>query len=103
MADASSHAPAYGFPGIPVDGHDAVAVYRVAYESLQRARLGSVPTLIECKSKASNSDPISNLERYLSRKGLVHQEWKDEIISEFIPNLDSAIATLSYTPESNLD
>jgi pyruvate dehydrogenase E1 component alpha subunit len=103
MADASSHAPAYGFPGIPVDGHDAVAVYRVAYESIQRARSGSVPTLIECKSKADNSDPIANMEKYLTRKGLFQEEWKNEIIAEFTPTLDSAIATLGSAKESNLN
>ena len=32
---------------ITVDGNDVVAVYRVAYESLERVRLGGGPVLIE--------------------------------------------------------
>ncbi|MGA9670703.1 MAG: thiamine pyrophosphate-dependent enzyme, partial [Terracidiphilus sp.] len=34
-------------PSLPVDGHDVVAVYRVASESIARARQGRGPTLIE--------------------------------------------------------
>ncbi len=47
--EIGAQAQSYGFPGIAVDGHDLVAVYRVAYESLVRARRGGGPTLIECK------------------------------------------------------
>ncbi len=36
-------------PSIPVDGLDLAAVYRVAHESVLRARRGGGPTLIECK------------------------------------------------------
>jgi TPP-dependent pyruvate/acetoin dehydrogenase alpha subunit len=39
----------FGCPGIPVDAHDVVAVYRVAHESIQRARRGGGPTLIQCE------------------------------------------------------
>jgi TPP-dependent pyruvate/acetoin dehydrogenase alpha subunit len=47
--ELGAQAESYGFPGIPVDGHDLVALYRVAHESLVRARRGGGPTLIECK------------------------------------------------------
>ncbi|HEY4045491.1 MAG TPA: thiamine pyrophosphate-dependent enzyme [Acidobacteriaceae bacterium] len=39
----------FGCPEIPVDAHDVVAVYRVAHESIQRARRGGGPTLIQCQ------------------------------------------------------
>ena len=37
-----------GVPGIAVDGADAIALYRVAQESLERVRGGGGPVLIEC-------------------------------------------------------
>ena len=40
-----------GFPAIVVDGKDAVAVWRVAHESIHRARNGAGPTLIECVTR----------------------------------------------------
>ncbi len=40
----------YGMPGIEVDGNDIAAVARAAGEAVQRARTGSGPTLIECKT-----------------------------------------------------
>jgi pyruvate dehydrogenase E1 component alpha subunit len=39
---------AYGFPGIQVDGNDALAVYAASREAVERARAGDGPTLIEC-------------------------------------------------------
>lgn len=40
-------AKAYGFPGIRVDGNDAVAVYHAMREAANRARNGEGPTLLE--------------------------------------------------------
>src|SRR3989441_5689608 len=41
-------AVAYGFPGVKVDGNDAVAVYAAVKEAVGRARSGGGPTLVEC-------------------------------------------------------
>jgi pyruvate dehydrogenase E1 component alpha subunit len=40
--------PAFGMPGIRVDGQDVLAVRAVAREAIARARAGEGPTLIEC-------------------------------------------------------
>lgn len=66
------------FPHIAVDRDDVVAIYRVASESISRARLGRGPTLIECLplpvSQARNGrhghDPIRHMEHYLKARGL---------------------------------
>lgn len=63
------------FPSIAVDCHDVVALYRVAFEAISRARLGRGPTLIEClpfrmKNGAHAEDPILHMEHYLRAKGL---------------------------------
>src|SRR6476646_3011937 len=42
----SAKAVAYGFPGVKVDGTDAVAVYDAVDEAVTRARQGDGPTLI---------------------------------------------------------
>ena len=46
----ANRAPAYGLPGVEVDGNDVVAVHRVAGEAVRRARGGEGPTLMECKT-----------------------------------------------------
>ena len=59
----------YTFPSIAVDGHDVVAVYRVASESIAHARKGHGPTLIE-SMHVSPGCPLRNMEDYLAAKGL---------------------------------
>jgi 2-oxoisovalerate dehydrogenase E1 component len=44
----AQRAAGYGFPGVTVDGRDAVTCYVVAKEAIARARAGGGPTLIEC-------------------------------------------------------
>src|SRR6476660_8811414 len=45
--DFAGKAAAYGFPGVKVDGTDAVAVYDAVDEAVTRARQGEGPTWIE--------------------------------------------------------
>src|SRR5438093_1198839 len=44
----AQRAAGYGFPGVTVDGRDAVTCYAVSKEAVTRARAGDGPTLIEC-------------------------------------------------------
>lgn len=48
--DLATRAMAYNIPGIVVNGNDVLEVYRVTKESVERARKGEGPTLIECKT-----------------------------------------------------
>jgi pyruvate dehydrogenase E1 component alpha subunit len=48
--DLATRALAYDIPGIVVNGNDVLEVYRVTKESVERARKGEGPTLIECKT-----------------------------------------------------
>lgn len=43
----AERAVAYGFPGVRVDGNDAIAVYAAVKEARERALAGEGPTLIE--------------------------------------------------------
>lgn len=92
--DTRSEAVGFGFPGITVDGNDAVAVYRVAHEAVERARSGGNPTLIEAQvfSENGSSDPITAMERHLTGKGIFSEDWKKEIIAGFQRELGSAVA-----------
>jgi len=44
------HAAAYGIPGYRIDGNNVVQVAGYAAKAIQRARKGSGPTLIECRT-----------------------------------------------------
>ncbi len=81
------------FPVITVDTHDVVAVYRVAYEAISRARSGQGPTVIECQpflpTGRTNSpngvlapNPVANMEHYLRAKGLFDPKLKRHAAAE---------------------
>ena len=86
--------------GISVDGNDVVAVYRVAYESLDRVRKGDGPVMIEGKtyseanrgkrSKPVERDPLIHMERYLRAKKLLKPSWKKQLAEEFTKELKRA-------------
>lgn len=101
-----------GLPGIPVDGSDVVAVYRVAFETIARVRQGNGPALIECRhdshqpvqsdsnGTAAAHDPIRNMEHYLTGKGLFAEAWKQKLIHEFSRDLDAAAKAPANVPAS---
>jgi TPP-dependent pyruvate/acetoin dehydrogenase alpha subunit len=105
--NGSSEKPrSYGFPIITVDANDVVAVYRVAYESVERVRQGGGPVLVKgnpyrlydaTKQRVANSaarserDPLIHMERYLRNKGLFTPRWKDQVVQEFSRKLDAAV------------
>lgn len=82
----------FGVPVLTVDGSDALAVYRVASESIFRARQRRGPTLIECgwfpapvpvdataQGRRGTADSILSLENYLVEKGFLTPALKNEI------------------------
>jgi TPP-dependent pyruvate/acetoin dehydrogenase alpha subunit len=87
-----------GVPGIPVDGADAVALYRVAQESVVRARMGGGAALIECVpyvlegSKAKGSDGIAGLQRYMVERGVATRTWVEREAKAFAKRLAAAKA-----------
>ncbi len=79
---------AWGVPGFPVDGVDAIGLYRVMQESLLRARNGNGPALIECVpfhlgGKQQREDPIERLGELLLLKGVADAEWMKRTRSAF--------------------
>jgi TPP-dependent pyruvate/acetoin dehydrogenase alpha subunit len=96
----------HGVPAIAVDANDAVAVYRVAYEAIIRARQGRGATLIECLSHPNTSvkeneneasaagslsaDPLLTMATYLKSKGIEPQQDNHDIVAAFNRDLDLA-------------
>ena len=101
-------AAAFGFPGVTVDGNDPIAVYEAVVCSVDRARRGDGPTLVECRTYRwlghfvgdpgtyrpkeevaawREKDPLPRYERYLEERGVldreeiesVHQVVKEEV------------------------
>jgi|HubBroStandDraft_6_1064221.scaffolds.fasta_scaffold177293_2 TPP-dependent pyruvate/acetoin dehydrogenase alpha subunit len=98
----------HGVPAITVDALDAVAVYRVAYEAIVRARQGRGATLLECATHTAISipgsakegepssnllrltDSISTMETYLKSKGIEPAPHNQQIVAAFNHELDLA-------------
>jgi hypothetical protein len=82
-------------PGITVDANDPIALYRVAQESIARARIGGGPTLIECTpfavhgSHTPPEDALPNLERYLLQRHVATRAWMDREAKVFTRRLAS--------------
>uniref|UniRef100_A0A2P2JW95 Pyruvate dehydrogenase E1 component subunit alpha n=1 Tax=Rhizophora mucronata TaxID=61149 RepID=A0A2P2JW95_RHIMU len=86
--------PAFGMPGIHVDGMDVLKVREVAKEAVGRARKGEGPTLVECetyrfrghsladpdelrdpaeKARYAARDPITALKKYMTENNLASE------------------------------
>ena len=94
----------FGFPGVRVDGNDVLATYAVTQAALQRAREGQGPTFVEAytyrmgahtttddptryrlSSDLENwklKDPIQRVKVYLTRNGLVDQQFLEAVDAE---------------------
>ena len=82
VANLSAKTARWGVPGIPVDAGDAVALYRVAQESLGRTRGGDGPVLIECVAYRMGGsggdtagDPLVQMEEFLLGRRVCTKAW----------------------------
>jgi len=111
-ANLLAEAHACGFPVIPVDAHDVVAIYRVAHESIHKARHGGGPTLIEAtafrapasrgaaNARSKLPDAIGKMEDYLITKGLFSPGWKQKALDRFDRNVEAAIDSAQRAPST---
>ena len=90
-------ARAAGIPGIPVDMNDAVALYRVAQESIGRTRGGDGPVLIECIPYRPSGlqgegadDPILHMKEFLMRRKICTELWTDHAGDAFRKKIAAA-------------
>lgn len=82
MTNLGAKSARWGVPGIPVDAGDAVALYRVAQESMGKARGGDGPVLIECveyrakgKGGGAAADPLVQMQEFLLSRKVCTKAW----------------------------
>jgi pyruvate dehydrogenase E1 component alpha subunit len=116
-------AVAYGFPGVQVDGNDALAVFAAAREALAVARSGGGPTLIEAytyrmgdhttaddaaryRSKEEvkeweKRDPLVRFRRHLGTKGLWDEAYEKEVQAAASEFVEKAVAEAEARPPAS--
>ena len=120
VENVADRAVAYGMPGVIADGSDVAAVYDAAGKAIERARAGSGPTLLECKTYRlcghSRSDPltyrskdeealwrakepIGRLAGQLRDAGLATEGALQQIEQEVTALIDDAVAFAESSPE----
>lgn len=89
-----------GLPGFPVDATDAVAIYRVAQESIGRARSDGGPVLIEClarplssqqRSHKDDGDPIALMRAFMLGRKVANKTWLDNAGRSFRRQLETGL------------
>ncbi|GAC1464463.1 MAG: pyruvate dehydrogenase (acetyl-transferring) E1 component subunit alpha [Isosphaeraceae bacterium] len=116
--------PAYGMPGVLVDGNDIEEMARVTREAVNRARAGDGPTFIEAKTyrfrghsmsdpmkyrtkeeaeKARERDPIVLYETTLKERGWIDEEGLQEMHERIKQEVDEAIEFAEQAPEPSAD
>jgi TPP-dependent pyruvate/acetoin dehydrogenase alpha subunit len=96
--------PAFGIPGICVDGNDAVAVYLEAKKAVERARNGEGSTLIEAKTYRHGGHHVNDPGLYMPRDELEAWKARDPIIvmRKHI-NDDKKVKTVEKTVDQEMD
>ena len=111
---------AYGIEGIQVDGMDVFAVYKAAKDAVDKARSGKGPTLIECytyrmadhstsddaskyRTKEelelwAKKDPIERLEKYMRKKGLLDDAYKNNVLTKSQEAIEKAVTEFEKLP-----
>jgi 2-oxoisovalerate dehydrogenase E1 component alpha subunit len=112
VANVADRAAAYGVRGVVVDGMDALAVYDVMAEAVERAYNGDGPTLVEAKCyrltpHSSDDDdrsyrsreeveewklrePLVRFSKYLLEQGVLSDEKQQELDARAQAEVDAA-------------
>lgn len=116
----AAKAAAFGFPGVRVDGNDALAVYAIVAAARERATSGRGPTLIEAvtyrmgphttaddpkryeppqaRAPWEERDPIRRLRAHLEGRGLWDEAAQQEAKEAGAAAVDRAWAAAEATP-----
>lgn len=89
--------PAFGMPGVHVDGMDVLKVREVALEAIARARRGDGPTLIEAETYRFRGHSLADPDELRSKDEKAHYAARDPI-----PQLRAYILEHSLCAESDL-
>ncbi|MCS7133534.1 MAG: thiamine pyrophosphate-dependent enzyme, partial [Candidatus Caldarchaeum sp.] len=111
---------AYGVPGYRIDGNDVMAVYEICRKSVEKARNGGGPALIEAVTyrmgphttaddpskyrseeeveKMRVLDPLERLRKYLVKRGIWSSEQESRFVEEFRRLLKAATEEAEKAP-----
>jgi pyruvate dehydrogenase E1 component alpha subunit len=120
VTDIASMSPAYGIPGVQIDGMDILAVYEAAGEAIARARQGEGPSLVECKTYrfhghnfgdpqlyrsreeiaewAERRDPIKRLAAYMRAEGVLTEAQDQAIQHQVAEDIQAAVRFAEESP-----
>ena len=121
IVDVADRAAGYGMPGVIVDGMDVVAVFEAAGAAIERAREGSGPTLLECKTyrfydhvgvrgmglnyrsdeelaQWQQRDPIDLFEGRLAEQNILSEEAAQAIHAEITEQVKAGIEFAESSP-----
>ncbi|KAH7404659.1 hypothetical protein KP509_15G036700 [Ceratopteris richardii] len=73
--------PAFGMPGVHVDGMDVLKVREVALESIARARRGEGPTLVECETYRFRGHSLADPDELRKPAEKAHYAARDPIVA----------------------
>lgn len=115
---------AYDIEGIRIDGNDVFSVYFETLRSLEKARNGEGPTLIESvtwrygahttaddptkyrdqlesNNRREKTDPLLRVERLIKNKGWFDESWMKELEIKVSNEIDEAIGEMEQYPKAN--
>lgn len=119
IKNIADRAIGYGIPGKVVDGNDALAVYEITLEAVNRARAGKGPTLIEAKTYRwrphfegegasyrapkeaegwKKKCPIRRLRKRMTHLKLLNQLQDEKIKEEITQEIDEAVKYAEESP-----
>jgi len=119
IKNIADRAIGYGIPGKVVDGNDALAVYEITLEAVNRARAGKGPTLIEAKTYRwrphfegegasyrapkevemwKKKCPISHLRKRLTNLKLLNPSQDEKIKVQITQEIDEAVKYAEESP-----
>ncbi len=77
--DLACKGPAYGMPGVCVDGNDAVAVFQATQSAAERALSGEGPTLIEANTYRHGGHHVNDPGLYMDQEVLAAWKARDPL------------------------
>jgi len=120
IASVAERAPAYGIPGVSVDGTDLLAVYEVTRRAVERARRGDGPTLLEARvvrltahssddndrayrsqrelTSMRRSDPVARFAAFLHEHAILSESEAQALRAELAAEVEAATVAAEAAP-----
>src|SRR5947207_2585371 len=121
VKDVATRAQAYGFEGVIVDDNDVLACYDASKQSVDKARSGGGPTLIELKTyrfhphtsddddrtyrtrdeveEAKRNDSLIVFAAYLKEQGIIDDEGLDRLRADLKAQVDAEVDRAWNAPD----